>query len=171
MSISTVVNKRIKIFILSLLVIVIAVSGTYFVFSKNSVNEGILLNNKNLKVILKGDKTLKFGEYPMSFQQGYEESPSNIYKIVNKSKFSTNYQVIVTETSRGLDKIDLNKIVVAINEDVKLLSDVLDGIVYESTINSKKEDILDIKIWLNKDKVTEADKNRNLNLKIEFKEI
>ena len=77
----------------------------------------------------------------------------------------------MTETSRGLDKIDLNKIVVAINEDVKLLSDVLNGIVYESTINSKKEDILDIKIWLNKDKVTEADKNRNLNLKIEFKEI
>lgn len=171
MDLTTIIKKRTKMFAISTILIVFIVCSTFFAFRKSNVKDIVLINNKSIKVTLMGEKTLRFADSPMNFQEGVVASPSNIYKIVNKSKLSTNYRVVVTEISQELDKSELNKIAVSLNGDVKLLSDVLDGIVYENSLEPGNEDIVDLKIWFNKDAITEQDKNRELNLKVDFKEI
>lgn len=172
MSISTIMKKRTNFFLLTLVLIIIGLIITYIVFSGNSLNKNILINNKNIKVIFENGKSgIKFGEYPMTYQQGIENSPSNKFKVINKSKQETTYQIIVTDESEVADVIDMNKIVVGINDsETKILSDVVDGIIYTSSIQASGEDIIDLKFWLNKDLSTPDDLKKSIKLKVNVKE-
>lgn len=170
MSTSAIMKKRTNIFIITVIFIIVGLITTYFIFSNS--NKDVLINNKNIKVIFENSKEgLKFGEYPMTFQQGISESPSNIFKIVNKSKFSTDYQVIVTNTSKEGNSIDVNKVAVSINDsEIKMLSDVVNGIVYTSSLASKSEDIVNLKFWLDKDSADDADLSKSIKLSVDIKE-
>lgn len=171
MSTALIIKRRLKVFAISLVFIVLILVATFVIFNNNDFSQDVLVNNKNLRVKFEnGKKGIQFGEYPMSFQQGISSSPANTFKIVNKSDFSTEYQVIVSSKSESLG-IDINKIVVAINdEEVKLMSDVVNGIIYSGRLDGKKEDILNLKFWLDSEQASQDDMIKSLKLSVDIKE-
>lgn len=172
MSTSTIMKKRTNIFIVTVLFLIVGLITTYVIFSSSILNNNAVINNKNLKVIFEnGKKGIQFGGYPMTFQQGVEESPSNIYKVINKNNSETEYQIIVTDISESVDKIDMNKIVVAINDnEIKMLSDVYNGVIYTSTLNKNEEEIINLKFWLDKESADSSDLSKSLKLNVDIKE-
>lgn len=171
MSTSLIMKRRIRFFIISLVFIILVLVITFVMFNKNLLTQDVLFNNKNLRVKFEnGKKGIQFGEYPMSFQQGVLNSPSNIFKIVNKSGYKTEYQVVVSDISES-NKIDINKIVVAINdEEIKLMSDVVNGIIYNGKLEGKQEDILNLKFWLDSEQANQDDLTKTLKLSVDIKE-
>ncbi len=170
MKTSAVMKKRIKLFFVSLVFILIALVVTFSVFHQ-SASQNVLFTGKNIFVTFESkDKGIQFGNQPMSYEKGALLSPANIYKIVNKSKLSTNYEVRITDNGEGTDKIDVNKLVVSVNDEVKSMSDVSDTVVYEGFLNPREEKILDIRLWLDEELVTDTDKDKSIKINVEIKE-
>lgn len=171
MSTSLIMKRRLRFFIISLVFIALILVVTFVMFNKNLLTQDVLFNNKNLHVKFEnGKKGIQFGGYPMSFQQGISDSPSNLFKIVNKSNYKTEYQVVVSDISES-NKIDINKIVVAINdEEIKLMKDVVNGIIYSGKLEGKQEEILRLKFWLDSEQVAPDDLAKTLKLSVDIKE-
>lgn len=171
MSTSLIMKRRLRFFIISLVFIILILAVTFLIFNKNAFTKDVLFNNKNLRVKFEnGKKGIQFGGYPMSFQQGVLDSPANIFKIVNKSDYKNEYQVVVSDTSVS-NAIDINKIVVAINdEEIKLMSDVVNGIIYNGKLEGKQEEILNLKFWLDSEQVAPDDLTKTLKLSVDIKE-
>lgn len=171
MSTSLIMKRRLRFFIISLVFIILILVVTFLIFNKNAFTKDVLFNNKNLRVKFEnGKKGIQFGGYPMSFQQGISDSPSNLFKIVNKSNYKTEYQVVVSDISES-NKIDINKIVVAINdEEIKLMKDVVNGIIYSGKLEGKQEEILRLKFWLDSEQVAPDDLAKTLKLSVDIKE-
>lgn len=169
MNTSSIMKKRTKIFIITFIFIIVGVIATYMIFGNST---DVIYSNKNIRVTLENKKNgIQFGAYPMTYEEGIASAPSNIFKIVNKGSKKTEYQVIITDTSENENKIDINKIVVAIDdEEIKKLSDVVDGIVYSSSLGKNEEKILNLKIWLDSESTTETDLNSSLKLNVDIKE-
>lgn len=172
MTTSAIIKKRTNAFIFTAIFILVGLVLTYLIFGNTILNKDVLINNKNLKVTFEnGKKGILFGEYPMTFKEGVSASPSNKYKIVNKSNKEQTYQIIVTDTSDAIDKIDISKIAVAINDnEIKMLSDVLDGIIYTSTLKDSEEEIINLKFWLDKYSSDESDLSKSIKLNVDIKE-
>lgn len=168
---SLIMKRRLRFFIISLVFIILILVVTFLIFNKNAFTKDVLFNNKNLRVKFEnGKKGIQFGGYPMSFQQGVLDSPANIFKIVNKSDYKTEYQVVVSDISES-NKIDINKIVVAINdEEIKLMKDVVNGIIYSGKLEGKQEEILRLKFWLDSEQVAPDDLAKTLKLSVDIKE-
>lgn len=170
MNISKIIKKRMGLFIISLIFItLLSITSTYAFMNNSFVDNPKVINNENLKITYEnGTEKIKNCSYPMSFQQGIKESPSNIIKIVNKGHFSTKFSLKINEISDDSDSIDLNKIYYSINNnDPKILGETLDGIIYNSNIKSNSEYIFDIKLWVASEFVENSDQGKSIKLKFE----
>ncbi|MCH5167209.1 MAG: hypothetical protein J1F35_04875 [Erysipelotrichales bacterium] len=172
MSIGNYFKKRINIFIISAILIIIALVFTFVVLTKNTYQD-VLINNKNIQVIFENGKNgIKFGEAPMGFDEGLTKSPNNKYKIVNKSKNKVNYQVIVNEIYQESDTLSKNKVAVCVNDtDCKTLEKAIDGIIYTSAVEPKYQDIINIKFWVLKDNLELGDMDKSILLNVDIIEI
>lgn len=172
MKTSSIMKKRMKFFIVTAFFLLIGVVSTYVIFGNSFFGTDAIINDKNIKVTFEnGKKGIQFGSYPMTVEEGISSSPSNIFKIVNKGRVDTNYQIRITDTSSDENKIDISKLVVAINDnEVKLLSDVVDGIIYTSSLSSNQENIVNLKFWLDKEHADESDLKKTLKLTVDIKE-
>ena len=172
MSIGNYFKKRINIFIISAIFIIIAVVFTFVVLTKNSYQD-VLIKNKNIQVIFENGKNgIKFGEVPMNFEQGLANSPNNKYKIVNKSKNNVRYQIIVNEIEQENETLDINKVMACVNDtDCNTLEKALDGIIYTSEVEEKHEDIINLKFWVLTDNLEPDDMDKSILLNVDIKEI
>lgn len=173
MKVGNYLKKRFNLFLVSAIFIVIALVITFIILTKNNFYRDIVINDKNIQVTFEnGKKGIKFGEYPMSFENGLENSPDNKYKIVNKIDKTVDYEVVVTEKEHDENSLDIEKIVVCVNDtDCKTLDEASDGIIYTSRIDPKEETTISIKLWALKDLVETSDLNKSILLNIDIREI
>lgn len=170
MDISSVIKKRMIFFVFSLVFVVfITFTSSYALMNNGYVNSAKVINNGNLQIIYEnGELNAKNGSYPMSFQQGNYESPSNIVKIVNKGHFSTKFSVIIKENSKVDNSLEFSKIYYSVNNsEPAILGNQDNNIIYSSDIKSREEYILDIKLWVGSELITNEDQGKQVNLSID----
>lgn len=174
MHINKYLRKKSIIFIISIIFILGCVAIVYYINNYNNVNELIETNVRNLEVIYDTDnKSLNYISTPLDYSSGITMSPSNLIRIVNTSENKTTYKVYLYSTTDNLTGLSDSKIYVSINEnDGVLLSSLIDdGLLYTSTIGGNEEQIINIKIWLSSEYITENDLSKSLNLKLKIEEV
>lgn len=156
-----VLKRRIMIFGFSLVFILLCVFITYTFNGKN--NNDLVLDKTNIQVIYEnGEEGIKTSEYPLSITEGKSKSPNNIIKIKNKKEFNLKYQIVVS-TDGDVNSLDVNKLYISVNDsEPKILGSYTDNIVYESTLLSKQDEEVNLKIWIGKDLVDSSDNGKSL---------
>lgn len=170
MKINKILNKRFSIFIASsVIIIIICVIATIVINNSDFVNDYVYVDKNNLQIIYKnGTKTAKSSGYPMSFQQGKDESEINQIEIVNKKDFSTSFSLCVREfdvssNTLNLDKLyfDVNGMSGQFNKDKKCF--------YSSDIDGDERLVLNVRVWAGSDLVDNNDQGKNINLEFYVK--
>lgn len=171
MNISNVLKKRIMIFSFSLIFILICLLVTYLFNANNSKND-LVVNKKNIQVIYEnGKKGINTSEYPLKYDEGNTNSPSNIIKISNKANVNIDYEIVITTDKKDSNSLDSSKIYVSIDGSKGiLLSSIEDGVVHNSTLDKKGEDIVDLKIWIAEELVQATDNGKSLGINVEVRE-
>ena len=172
MNIGNYLKKRFNFFIISAIFIGICLIITFIFLTKNHFNQDILINNKNIQVTFEnGKKGIKFGEYPMSYEQGLSLSPDNKFKVVNKSNMSVDYEVVVTEIAQDIETLDMSKVVACVNDDTcMMLDEAEDGVIYTSSLSKNFSDILNLKFWVLKEKIQDSDLDKTILLNVDVRE-
>lgn len=164
------VKKRMMFFSVSLLfIIACTVAASYALMKNDFVNNDVIVNNKNLQVIYENrENGIIDSLYPLSFQQGNLESPSNFIKIVNKKHFSTKFAIVIKQTNVSIDTLDINKIYYSVNNSTpKILGSVEDGVIFTSKVNGKEEYIADVKLWISSELIDNSDAGKKISLDIQ----
>jgi len=165
-------KKRTIIFIISIIFVLLCILIFLFVNNQNDINNLIETDVKNIEVIYDTDnKSLNYKSTPLTYENGIISAPSNIIRIINTSDVSTSYKVYLTSTKDNITGLSDSKVYISINgEEGVLLSSLIDGLSYTSTINKGEEQILNIKVWLASEYITDDDINKSLYLKLKIKE-
>ncbi len=165
MKTSNVFKRRVMIFLFSLVFLILCVLITYF-FNTKSTND-LVIDKTNIQVIYaSGEEGVKTSEYPLSLKEGISKSPDNIITIKNKRDFKVSYQIVVS-TDGDDNSLDVNKLYISINDgEANILSSYDEGIVYESTLLSKKEEEINIKLWIGEELVSTSDNGKSLIINV-----
>jgi preprotein translocase subunit SecG len=92
-------------------------------------------------------------------------APLSTINIKNNKSYQQKYQLIVKPDDKST--LGLDKIYISIDGNNKLLSDCIDGIVYQGTIDANKEIVLSFKTWINI--LDDSDQDKVVSLKYEIK--
>lgn len=171
MKINKILNKRFSIFIVSsVIIIIICIFATETIKNSDFVNDYVYVDTDNLQIIYKnGTKNAKNSGYPLSFQQGKEESDINLIEIVNKQDFSTSFSLCVREFDVSSKSLSLDKIYFDVNNNSSgTLSDD-NKCFYTDTIDKKEKMILNVRLWAGSDLVTNEDQGKSINLEFYVK--
>lgn len=172
MFVSKYLKKKIGIFLSTLIVIGICFFVSIVVNKNNNINtKDLVIKSGNLQIIYEnGIDGVKNSLYPLSYQQGIDESPSNIVKVINKGKKTTSFKVYLVEKEQNENNLDVNKIYFSVNNgNPVILGSINDGVIYSANIPKKEERILDIKFWAGSDLISNKDSGKSLNLEIKVK--
>mgnify|MGYP003289210795 CR=1 FL=1 len=171
MKIDKIINKRFSIFILSsIVIIIICVLATEVIKNSDFVNKNVQVDTGNLQIIYKnGTKTAKKSGYPMSFQQGREESNPNIIEIVNKKDFSTSFSLCVRKFDVSSEDLSLDKMYFDVNNSSSGILSVDKECFYSTKVDANERLILNVRIWPGSDLISNEDQGKNVNLEFYVK--
>lgn len=162
-------KKRVFFFVVSVVFIAIGLIITSYTLSLNKYDKKN--NNSSLDIVyIDNQSSINVSEYPMSNDIGNIYAPENKVKIINKSKKKREYKVKL-EVLKQNNFNDLQKISVSINGEVPFsLADVKENIIMSKEINGLEEDIIDVRIWGNKDLMLESDMGKTIALRLLIEE-
>lgn len=171
MKIDKIINKRFSIFIVSsIIIIVICVLATEVIKNSDFVNNNMYIDNTDLQIIYKnGTKIAEKSGYPLSFQQGKEESNPNVIEIVNKKDFSTSFSLCVHKVDVSNNDLSLSKLYFDVNDTTNGVLSEDKECFYSSSVDGNQRVILNVKIWPGSDLVTSDDQGKNVNLEFYIK--
>lgn len=160
-------KKRMLFFVCSfLIIVVITITSSYAIINSDfNKSKNLIIESPNLTVkYMNKQEGLKMLNYPVNTVDGLKVSPSNIVKIANTSGRDVNLKIYIRETSGS--SFDMTKLYYAVDSTVNQVSK--DGLLYTGTLKSNEEYILDIKIWLAANLITNDDIGNKLtfNLKV-----
>lgn len=170
MKLSKYLHKRIGFFFLSLVFILSCVFTASYCLSLNKYEKGIN-NNVYLDIeYINGNNNLVVSEYAISNDVGYIYAPENKVKIMNKIEEEVSYDIIL-ETLKTNEIKDLNKIYISINgcEPFSLASRD-NNVILSKTLEGKTEDMIDVRIWVSKEYMTQNDMGKTIALKLIIQE-
>lgn len=171
MNTTSVLKKRIMIFAFSVFFIGGCLLVTYL-FNINNGKNDLVVNKKNIQVVYENAKSgINTSDYPLKYEEGKKNSPSNIIKISNKIDTILDYEIVITTDKGDTNSLDPAKIYVSINEgEGQLLSSLDEGIVHTSTLDKKAEDVVDLKLWISSELIDATDNGKSLGVNVEVRE-
>lgn len=171
MNTTSVLKKRIILFSFSVIFILVCLLITYY-FNANNSKNNLVVNKKNIQVVYENAKKgINTSDYPLKYEEGKKNSPSNIIKIRNKIETNINYEIVITTDKEDNNSLDPSKIYVSINSgEGKVLSSIAEGIVYTSMLGKKEEESVDLKIWISDELIEVADNGKSLGINVEVRE-
>lgn len=171
MNTSSVLKKRIIIFSFSVIFILVCLLVTYFFNAHNGKND-LVVNKKNIQVVYENAKNgINTSDYPLKYDEGKKNSPSNIIKISNKIDMSVDYEIVITTDKGVANSLEPSKIYVSINGgEGQILSSIEEGVIYTSKLGKKEEEVVDLKIWISNELIETTDNGKSLGINIEVRE-
>lgn len=171
MNTSSVLKKRIMIFLFSVIFILVCLLVT-FIFNVYKGRNDLIVNKKNIQVVYENAKSgINTSDYPLKYEEGKKNSPSNIIKISNKIAETVLYDIVITTGEGDANSLDPGKIYVSIDgEDGRILSSIEDGVVYSSKLEKKEEDTVDLKLWIASELIETSDNGKSLGVNVEVRE-
>lgn len=171
MNTSSVLKKRIILFVASAIFIIVCLLVT-FIFNAYKGKNDLVVNKKNIQVVYENAKKgINTSNYPLKYEEGNTKSPSNIIKISNKANEVISYDIVITTDSTDANSLDPGKIYVSIDgEEGRILSSLEDGIIYTSSLQKKEEDKIDLKLWIASELILSSDNGKSLGVNVEVKE-
>lgn len=173
MNMNGLLRKRLFFFVTSTVFILILTVASSYAFKNSDLNSDVVVfNNEKLKVLYENGQVIEQNSsYPMSFQQGMEKVKPSTIKVINNKKCSVNYYLKISNKEESDNNLSFDKIYYSINEDAPaLLSSASKGIVYYGKVNGEEEDIINIKVWMSSEFITNDDQGKSINLKYEILE-
>lgn len=169
MDISSLLKKRVIFFLISLIFVMVITVVSSYAFVNNEINGEKIINSNNLQIVYENGKVaVEKSSYPMSVDQGIKEAPSNIIRIINKSKYSAKFSLVVSNKDKKNNNLSFNKIYYSVNgSNPQILGNAENGIVYSATIEENKEYKLDVKIWAASEYISNEDQGKKVDLKFE----
>ena len=164
MKVSKVLKKRVSLFRLSFIFIILAVLVSLFFINKSDfVKNDVQLDNNNLRLVYK--KGNKGAVVPMNFEDGKTGIVADRLEIVNKSKLSTMFSLCVQQVDASSDSLTTDKLYYLVNDvDGGILGNT-DGCIYTGKISGNDSIELNVKIWPGSDLISSEDMGKTLNLK------
>lgn len=172
MNMNGLLKKRLLLFVMSTLFIVIMTIASSYAFSHSKLNTNVVVINKNnLQILYEDGQTTELNSsYPMSFQQKDEISTKSI-KVINKCNIPINFSLNVSNKEESINNLEYEKIYYSINgEHPMILSTFADGIIYYGQVKGNEEYILNIQVWPALEYITNADQGKSVNLQFEILE-
>lgn len=168
MNIDELLKKRLLFFFTSFVFIVLTtISSSYAILNKNNVENSKVINNGILDVVYKNGMNAIDSGYPMSYEQGINDSPSNIIELINNSNEDVRYRLNINYSTDS-NSLDSKKILYSINNSKPEI--LGNNNIYEDIVGKESKSTLDIKIWAYDKLVTNDDQGKKIDISFEVLE-
>lgn len=162
MNMNNYIKKRRSLFIITGILIIAIISISIYVYNdKNKETTSIQEQDLSISYNISKDQSS-----PMDATNGITNAPLSTIKIKNNKSYQQKYQLIISSDEKST--LELNKVYIYINGDVKTLQDFNNN-NYTDTIKSNEEKIISFKIWVGSDLINQEDEDKVVSLKYDIK--
>ena len=162
MKMSEYLSKKKVLLIITVFLIAVVIIASIFTLLKKGIDRSKVQEQElSINYNLNKDKHM-----PMNKEEGEQNVNPSTITIKNNKKYKQDYKIVIK--SKDNSTLEINKVYIRINNETKLLSDYIDGEVYQNSIDAKSEQKIEFQIWIASDLLVHPDDDEKvLNLKYE----
>lgn len=151
-------KKRVLLLVTIILILTVIIVSVFTLLNKNKDRNKV--QEQDFSVTYNLNKEV-FA--PMDKEIGMNNMPLSTITIKNNKSYKQEYKLIIKPKDNST--LELSKVYLFINNEVKLLSDLDDGVALTGTVNPNEEINVTFKTWIGLDLITPEDEEKVLNLK------